>query len=213
METGWISLENEKQSCRYDPAVPLLGIHLDKTTIRKDPCIPRVHSSTVPKSQGTGTTSMSIDRWTERLSWRPPLGCELCPASPETLPGTTPITPDLGDEGRGTELSGLRLELARRWAPTSSTSCRCAEAAGVETQPSRGASPLEHQAAALQKHRALGEGPSPSRRPGCKYHNVGQTGPNWLLRIQRWKLNLIYRITQKLIFLKKVNILGNGYAS
>lgn len=91
--------------------------------------------------------------------------------------------------------------------------CRCAEAAGVETQPSRGASPLEHQAAALQKHRALGEGPSPSRRPGCKYHNVGQTGPNWLLRIQRWKLNLIYRITQKLIFLKKVNILGNGYAS
>lgn len=105
--------------------------------------------------------------------------------APETLPGTTPITPDLGDEGRGTELSGLRLELARRWAPTSSTSCRCAEAAGVETQPSRGASALEHQAAALQKHRALGEGPSPSRRPGCKYHNVGQTGPNWLLRIQR----------------------------
>ena len=32
------SLENQIIELPYDPAIPLLGIYLDKTIIRKDPC-------------------------------------------------------------------------------------------------------------------------------------------------------------------------------
>ena len=39
-KTVWRLLRNLKIELPYDPAIPLLGIYLDKTIIRKDRCTP-----------------------------------------------------------------------------------------------------------------------------------------------------------------------------
>ena len=39
-KTVWKLLKNLKIALPYDPAIPLLGIYLDKTLIQKDTCIP-----------------------------------------------------------------------------------------------------------------------------------------------------------------------------
>ena len=39
-ETVWRLLKKLKMKLPYDPAIPLLGIHLDKTIIQKDTCTP-----------------------------------------------------------------------------------------------------------------------------------------------------------------------------
>ena len=36
--TGWRVLKKEKIELPYDPAIPLLGIYLEKTLIQKDMC-------------------------------------------------------------------------------------------------------------------------------------------------------------------------------
>ena len=38
--TGWRFLKKLKIELPYDPAIPLLGIYLEKTMIQKDPFIP-----------------------------------------------------------------------------------------------------------------------------------------------------------------------------
>ena len=38
--TVWRFLRKLKIELSYDPAIPLLGIHLDKTIIQKDTCTP-----------------------------------------------------------------------------------------------------------------------------------------------------------------------------
>ena len=40
----------------YDPAIPLLGIHTEKTRIERDTCTPNVHHSTVYNSQDMEAT-------------------------------------------------------------------------------------------------------------------------------------------------------------
>ena len=39
-KTVWMLLKKLKMKLPYDPAIPLLGIHLDKTIIQKDTCTP-----------------------------------------------------------------------------------------------------------------------------------------------------------------------------
>ena len=62
MEVLW----KTKIQSPYDPAVPLLGIYLDKTLIKKDTCKPYVHNSIIQNSQDMITILMSIDRWTDK---------------------------------------------------------------------------------------------------------------------------------------------------
>ena len=40
----------------YDPAIPLVGIYLNKTFIEKDTCTPYVHCSIIHSSQDMETT-------------------------------------------------------------------------------------------------------------------------------------------------------------
>ena len=62
MEVLW----KTKIQSPYDPAVPLLGIYMDKTLIKKDTCNPYVHNSIIQNSQDMITILMSIDRWTDK---------------------------------------------------------------------------------------------------------------------------------------------------
>ena len=55
-KTVWRFLEKLKIELPYDPAIPLLGIYLDKTIIQKDNMHPYVHSSTIHNSQDLETT-------------------------------------------------------------------------------------------------------------------------------------------------------------
>ena len=52
----WRFLRKLKIESPYDPAIPLLGIYPDKTTIPKDTCTPYVHGSTIHNSQDIETT-------------------------------------------------------------------------------------------------------------------------------------------------------------
>ena len=40
METVWIFLKKLEIELPYDPAIPLLGIHIKKTRIERDTCTP-----------------------------------------------------------------------------------------------------------------------------------------------------------------------------
>ena len=51
----WRLLRKLNIELPYTPAVPLLGIYLDKTTIQKDTCTPHVHSNTIYNSQDMET--------------------------------------------------------------------------------------------------------------------------------------------------------------
>ena len=50
------SLKKRKLKLPYDPAIPLLGIYLEKTLIRKDNMFSYVHCSTIYNSQDMETT-------------------------------------------------------------------------------------------------------------------------------------------------------------
>ena len=64
--TVWRYHRNLYTELPYDPAVPLLGIYLHKTFLKKKQkkknTHPHVHCSTVHSSQDMETTQMSIDR-------------------------------------------------------------------------------------------------------------------------------------------------------
>ena len=56
-KTVWRFLRKLNIELRYDPAIPLLGIHPDKPKIQKDTCTPTyVHSSIIHNSQDMETT-------------------------------------------------------------------------------------------------------------------------------------------------------------
>ena len=54
--TVWRFLKKLKIDLTYDPAVPLLGIYLEKNMTQKDTGNPNVHCSTVYNSQDTEAT-------------------------------------------------------------------------------------------------------------------------------------------------------------
>ena len=54
--TVWRFLKKLKTELPYDPAIPLLGIYLEKTIIRKDTCYPNVHCSSIYNSQDMEAT-------------------------------------------------------------------------------------------------------------------------------------------------------------
>ena len=56
METVWRFLKKLKVELPYDPAIPLLGIHPDKTIIQKD----------------TGTPGFTVALFTIARMWKPP---------------------------------------------------------------------------------------------------------------------------------------------
>ena len=60
VQPGWRKprrfLQKLKVELQYDPAIPLLGIVLEKTTVQKDTCTPYFHSSTICKSQDMEVT-------------------------------------------------------------------------------------------------------------------------------------------------------------
>ena len=58
----WRFLEKLKIDLPYDPAIPLLGIYLEKTTLKRY-IHPNVHSSTIYYSQDMEATWVSINRW------------------------------------------------------------------------------------------------------------------------------------------------------
>ena len=55
-KTVWRFLRKLKIELPYDPAIPLLGIYLEKTIIRKDTCTPMVHCSTICNIQDMEAT-------------------------------------------------------------------------------------------------------------------------------------------------------------
>ena len=57
-KTVWRLLKKLKIELPYDPAIPLLGIYLEKTKtiIRKDTCTPNVHSSIICNGQDMEAT-------------------------------------------------------------------------------------------------------------------------------------------------------------
>ena len=57
----WRFLKKLEIELPYDPAIPLLGIHIEETRREKDRC-PNVHCSTVYNSQDMEATLMSISR-------------------------------------------------------------------------------------------------------------------------------------------------------
>ena len=61
-KTVWRFLTKVKIELLYDPAIPFLGIYLEKTIIRKDTCTPVFNCSTIYNSQDMEATYMSIDR-------------------------------------------------------------------------------------------------------------------------------------------------------
>ena len=58
--TVWRFLKKLQIELRYDPAIPLLGIHTEET--RKREVYPNVHHSTIYNSQDMEATLMSISR-------------------------------------------------------------------------------------------------------------------------------------------------------
>ena len=56
MEKNMEFLKKLKIDLPYDPAIPLLGIYLEKSIIQKDTCTPNVHWNIVYNSQDMETT-------------------------------------------------------------------------------------------------------------------------------------------------------------
>ena len=54
-KTVWRFLKKLKIEMPYDPAIPFLGIYLEKTLIQKDNMHPYIHSSTIHNSQDMET--------------------------------------------------------------------------------------------------------------------------------------------------------------
>ena len=59
------SLKKLKFELPYDPAIPLLGIYLEKTNLKRY-MHPSVHCSTIYNSQDMEATSISINRWMDK---------------------------------------------------------------------------------------------------------------------------------------------------
>ena len=64
--TVWRVLKKLKIELSYEPAIPLLGIYLEKTRIQKDACTPDVHCSTVYNNQDMEASWMSNNRWKDK---------------------------------------------------------------------------------------------------------------------------------------------------
>ena len=61
--TIWGFLKKLKLELPYDPSVPLLGVYLEKTNLKRY-MQPSIHWSTVYNSQDIEATQMCVDRWT-----------------------------------------------------------------------------------------------------------------------------------------------------
>ena len=68
--TVWRSLKKLKIELPYDPAIPLLGIYLDKTVIQKDTCAPMFIAalSTIAKTWEQAKCP-STDEWTQQMRY------------------------------------------------------------------------------------------------------------------------------------------------
>ena len=63
-----MSLKKLKTELPYDPAIPLLGIYLERTIIWKDTCAPHVHCSTIYDSQDMEQSECpSIEDWIKEM--------------------------------------------------------------------------------------------------------------------------------------------------
>ena len=67
-KTGWRFLNKRKLKLPYDPAIPLLGIYLEKTLIRKDTCTSMFIAElfTIAKTWNEPECS-STDEWKEKV--------------------------------------------------------------------------------------------------------------------------------------------------
>ena len=55
-KTAWMYLRKLNRELPYDPAIPLLGIYLDKTFIERDTCTPMFSGALLNNSQDMETT-------------------------------------------------------------------------------------------------------------------------------------------------------------
>ena len=64
-----VSQTTKNRSIIYDPAIPLMGIHLKKTktVIRKDSCIPNVHNRILYKCQDMDTMCLLTDEGIKKM--------------------------------------------------------------------------------------------------------------------------------------------------
>ena len=66
--TGWRYLRKLNIELQYDPAIPLLGIYLDKTTIQKDTCTHIFIAALVTKSKTWKQPKYpSTDEWIKKM--------------------------------------------------------------------------------------------------------------------------------------------------
>ena len=70
-KTVWRFLRKLKIELLYDPAIPLLGIYLDKTIIQKDTCNPMFIAAlfTIAKTQKQSICP-STDEWKKKMWYR-----------------------------------------------------------------------------------------------------------------------------------------------
>ena len=67
-KTVWRFFKKLKIKLPYDPAIPLLGIHLNKTIMQKDTCTPVFIAAPFHSSQVMETAYMSIpDEWVKKM--------------------------------------------------------------------------------------------------------------------------------------------------
>ena len=60
---AWRILKKLNIELPSDPAIPLLGIYLEETIIRKDTCTPGVYCSTIYNSQNMGNLNALTEEW------------------------------------------------------------------------------------------------------------------------------------------------------
>ena len=67
----WSFHKKLKTELPYDPAIPLLGLYLEKNKIRKDICTAVFVAAlfTLPNTQDTEVTKKSIDRGMDKETW------------------------------------------------------------------------------------------------------------------------------------------------
>ena len=65
--TVWRFLKKLKLELPYDPAIPLLGIYPEKTTIQKDTCTPMFTEALFTKARTWEQSRCSLtDEWTKK---------------------------------------------------------------------------------------------------------------------------------------------------
>ena len=64
----WRFLKKLRKKFSYDPAIPLLGIYPDKTTIQKDTGTPMFTAALFPIAKSWKQPKcLSIDEWTKKM--------------------------------------------------------------------------------------------------------------------------------------------------